>query len=86
MKYDLSKFTDKQLAELVENRWASSQTMREEIKKIYDTNTANYENKASCLSKVPHKRPKVQANRVFVNMEAVINSIIANIIPLPPTI
>jgi len=31
MKYDLSKFTDKQLAELVENRWASSQTMWEEI-------------------------------------------------------
>lgn len=78
MKYDLSKFTDKQLAELVENRWASSQTMWEEIKKIYDTNTAIYENKASWVSKVPHKRPKVQANRVFVNMEAVINSIIAN--------
>lgn len=78
MKYDISKFTDKQLAELVENRWASSQTMWEEIKKIYDTNTSIYENKANWVSKVPHKRPKVQANRVFVNMEAVINSIIAN--------
>ena len=78
MKYDISKFTDKQLAELVENRWASSQTMWEEIKKIYDTNTAIYENKANWVSKVPHKRPKVQANRVFVNMEAVINSMIAN--------
>lgn len=78
MKYDLLKLNDKQLAELVENRWASSQTMWEEIRKVYDTNTAIYENKASWVSRIPHKRPKVQANRIFVNMESVINSIIAN--------
>jgi len=78
MKYDISKLDDKKLCELVENRWNSSQELWNVVKNVYEVNTSIYENKSAWLSKIPHKRPKVQANRVFVNMESVINSLIAN--------
>lgn len=79
-KIDLSKLQDESLSKLIENRWSSSSDIWDTIERVYKTNTAIYENKADWLSKVPHKRKPwtVQANRIFVNMEAVINSLIAN--------
>lgn len=80
MKVDISKFDDTQKAQLVENRWESSAEVWDIIDKVYKSNTAVYENRSSWLDSIPQRRKtyRVQANRVFVNMEAVINSLIAN--------
>lgn len=67
-------------AKLVENRWASSDELWDVVKSVYEANTAVYANKSSWLDNIPYIRQQwvVQANRIFVNMEAVINSLIAN--------
>lgn len=80
MKLDIQKFKDDELAQLVDNRWSSSSELWDIVEKTYKANTAIYENKADWLSALPQRRRlfRVQANRVFVNMEAVINSLIAN--------
>lgn len=75
---DILKLDDKQLNTLITNRWTSSAELWDTIEKVYETNTAIYENKATWIKDVPKKKTKVQANRVFVNMEAVINALIAN--------
>lgn len=67
-------------AQLVENRWTSSSELWDIVEQTYKANTAIYSNKAAWLQYIPVPRQKyqVQANRIFVNMEAVINSLIAN--------
>src|SRR3990167_4351545 len=78
MRY--SELDDAQLSALIENRWASSSTLWEEIKKITEKNTNTYEGKSEWFkrARIPPTRPKVSSNRVFTNVEAVINSLIAN--------
>ena len=80
MKYDISQFDDNNKARLVDSRWSSSSEVWDIIDRIYKQNTAIYENRADWLSSIPQKRQiyTVQSNRIFVNMEAVINSLIAN--------
>lgn len=80
MKFDLSTFDDTAKSRLVEARWQSSSEVWDTISKVYKSNTAVYENEADWLQHIPARRRKfrVQANRIFVNMEAVINSLIAN--------
>lgn len=77
---DIKTLTDDQKLKLVDARWASSYEIWDKIDKIYKHNTSIYENKSEWLQKIPERRRlyQVQANRVFVNMEAVINSLIAN--------
>lgn len=79
-KTDISNFSDQDLAKLIDNRWASSDEIWDKVKKTYNINTAIYENNAQWLSFIPERRRNytVQSNRIFVNMEAVINSLIAN--------
>ena len=79
-KIDIQTLDEDQKARLVEARWTSSSTIWEVIEQTYKQNTAIYENKANWLTGLPQKRRAsvVQANRIFVNMEAVINSLIAN--------
>lgn len=79
-KFNIAEFDDVQKAQLVESRWKSSETIWDTISRVYDQNTRIYENRADWLSNVSYARQKwqVQANRIFVNMEAVINSLIAN--------
>lgn len=78
---------DAQLSALIENRWASSSTLWEEIKKITNANVATYEGKSEWFkrARIPPTRPKVSSNRIFTNTEAVINSLIANP-PKPNTV
>lgn len=80
LKIDISQLDDVSKAQLVENRWASSSEIWDVVDKTYKANTAVYENRAGWLDSIPQRRKtyRVQANRVFVNMEAVINSLIAN--------
>ncbi len=79
-KLDISTLNDEQKAQLVEARWTSSSEVWDKVDKIYKSNTNIYENRADWITSLPQKRQAttVQANRVFVNMEAVINSLIAN--------
>lgn len=80
MKIDFTKYTDDQLSKLVEARWTSSSQLWDTVNRVYKTNTATYENRADWLQFISERRRRfrVQANRIFVNMEAVINSLIAN--------
>ncbi len=73
---------DGQLAKLVEQRWASSDTIWQKVKATYEINTKVYENRGEWVDRIPANVQKVMANRIFPNMEAVINSVIAN----PPQI
>ena len=79
-KIDIKKLDDVSTVKLIENRWVSSVSLWDIVEKVYERNTRIYENRAEWISKVPQKRQGavVQANRIFVNMEAVINSLIAN--------
>lgn len=80
MVIDIEKLKDDEKIKLVEARWSSSHELWEKVKSIYKSNTAVYENRADWLQYIPERRRRfrVQANRVFVNQESVINSLIAN--------
>lgn len=79
-KINIDKLTDGQKVALVKARWESSSTIWEIVEQVYKTNTAIYENRAEYLQGLSPRRRQyqVQANRIFANMEAVINSLIAN--------
>lgn len=80
----ISELSDSQLCNLIDNRWTSSETVWDIVNKTYERNTKVYKNEPEWLLSLPRKKSKVRANRVFVNTEAVINSLIAN--PPKPTI
>lgn len=75
----LSEFTDEQLSNLIDNRWKSSESVWDTIEKVYNTNIKIYKNEPEWLNVIAKKKSRVRANRVFVNMETVINSLIANL-------
>lgn len=79
-KIDFSQLKDDDKVQLINKRWESSSTVWDVIDKTYKANTAIYENRPDWLSYIPERRRKfkVQANRIFPNMESVINSLIAN--------
>lgn len=79
-RLNIEAMDDVQKAQLVEARWSSSAELWEVLDNVYKANTAIYANKSEWLKGIPERRRKfqVQANRIFVNMEAVINSLIAN--------
>jgi hypothetical protein len=82
---DLAKYTDKQLIDLINNRYNSSDTIWEIVKRVYKDNTILYDmdfhNKdrtPDYIRKISGRQPRVRSNRIFTNVEAVINSLIAN--------
>lgn len=80
MTTDITTLDDSQKCALVNNRWESSSELWDIVERTYKTNTAVYENRSDWLEKIPYVRQqyRVQANRIFVDMEAVINTLIAN--------
>lgn len=80
----ISELDEGQLCKLVDNRWKSSESIFDLVRKTYETNLPVYKNEPAWLADLPRKKSKVRANRIFVNVEAVINSLIAN--PPKPTI
>jgi len=74
----ISELTDSQLCNLITNRWNSSETVWDIIKKVYENNLKFYKNEPDWLTQIARKKSKVRANRIFVDMESVINSVIAN--------
>lgn len=79
-KINIEQLDDVSKAQLIEARWTSSSEIWDVVQKTYKQNIAIYGNCSSWLENIPHKRRpyQVQANRIFVNMESVINSLIAN--------
>ena len=79
-KYDISQLDDLKKAALVDARWSSSSELWEVVDQVYKQNTKIYGNESQWLDMIPYRRKlyRVQANRIFVNMESVINSVIAN--------
>lgn len=76
---DIENLSDEQKAQLVENRWQSSASLwGTHVTQPYETNTKYYDNKPDWLQGIPRRQPKVRANRIFVDTEMVINSLIAN--------
>ena len=78
MGMKLSELSDSQLSKLVDNRWHSSDTVWDTVKKTYDQNIKYYKNEPEWLERLPKNHPKVRDSRIFPNMESVINSLIAN--------
>ncbi len=77
-KTTIATLTDSQLSKLVDNRWSSSESVADTVRKTYNRNLAVYKNNPEWLETLPTKRSKVRANRIFVNTESVINSLISN--------
>jgi hypothetical protein len=79
-KIDISKLEDSQKCKLVEARWSSSSELWDIVSRVYRDNTNAYENKSDWVNNLAYNRKRwvVHANRIFVNMESVINSLIAN--------
>lgn len=69
---------DDKLCKFLNSKKESSATIWNIVKDTYDKNLAAYKNEPAWLKELPKKRSKVRDNRIFVNMEAVINSVIAN--------
>lgn len=80
MKLNLDQYNDTEKAALVDSRWTSSSELWDKVATITTANTAIYENRSDWLNSIPQRRKnyRVQANRIFPNMESVINSLIAN--------
>lgn len=78
---DISKFTPDQLNRLIENRWASSDSVFTIVKNVYEQNLKVYRNTPEWVdqSSAIRKRSKVRANRIFRDVESVINALIANL-------
>jgi len=81
----IHELTDSQKNDLINNRWQSSESVWDTVIKTYDTNTRAYKNNPEWLDDLPKKNSRVRDNRIFVNQEAVINSLIANL-PKPTII
>lgn len=79
-KLDIKNLDDTDKAKLIEARWTSSSELWDTVERVYKQNTAIYENRADWVNNLPYNRKRwvVHANRIFVNMESVINSLIAN--------
>lgn len=71
--------TDWEKYQLVEQRWASSESVWDVVNRVYTENLRVYKNQPGWLDWIPAKRAKIRANRIFSNMEAVINALIANL-------
>lgn len=80
MKIDFTTLQDDEKLLLIKNRYDSSADVWDQVDKIYKANVATYSNKSQWQESLPKRRKDnmVLANRIFVNMEAVINALIAN--------
>lgn len=74
----IKDLSDAQLVTLIDNRWKSSETVWDAVNKTYPVNLRYYKSNPEWLETLPRKQPRVRTNRIFVNTEAVINSLIAN--------
>lgn len=71
---------DSEKARLIESRWSSAETVWDVVKKKYDENLKIYQGNGKWVDAAVavRSRAKIRANRIFRDMESVINSLIAN--------
>lgn len=74
----IPQLTEWQQCQLVDNRWSEGQSVFDVIDSSYKFNLKIYQNKPSWIDMLPARRAKLRANRIFSDMEAVINALIAN--------
>ncbi len=74
----IPQLSEWQQCQLIDNRFAEGQTVYDVITKAYKQNLRAYQNNPSWINSLPVKRAKLRANRIFSDMEAVINALIAN--------
>lgn len=89
---DLTKLSDKDILQLVNNRWHSADDVWSIVNSVYKRNTIAYECEVDgkdrtpdYIRRLPYRRHRVRRNRIFVNVETVINSLISNP-PVPQVI
>lgn len=75
---DIPSLSEWQQCQLIDNRWSEGETVYDIVSKTYEANLRVYQNKPSWINALPVKRAKLRANRIFSDMEAVINALIAN--------
>lgn len=75
----IPELTEFQQCQLVDNRWNEGESVYNVISSAYNANLRIYQNKPSWIDSLPVKRAKLRANRIFSDMEAVINALIANL-------
>lgn len=75
---DITTLSEWEQAQLVNNRWNEGETVFDIVSKTYTVNLKIYQNKPNWIDSLPAKRAKLRANRIFSDMEAVINALIAN--------
>jgi len=81
---NIKELNDKDLINLINNRWTEGESIFSNVSKVYDRNTIAYDSDTNSerlpdyLKRLPNTKQKVRANRIFVNTESVINSLIAN--------
>lgn len=85
MPKNIAQLPDKELVNLINNRWNSSEDIWKVVNDSYKNNTIMYDMEYADRQRMPdyvkqvsNKQFKVRANRIFSNVEAVINSLIAN--------
>lgn len=74
----IPQLTEWQQCQLVDNRWQEGQTVFDVINRSYKENLRVYQNNPGWIDTLPVKRAKLRSNRIFSDMEAVINALIAN--------
>lgn len=74
----LQDLEEKQKLELIDERRKSADTLWSKIKRIHDENVKLYGGDPDWLVNYPESIPQASLRRGFTNMEAVINSILAN--------
>src|ERR1700741_4150708 len=64
-KLNLENYSEKELCDLVESRWKSSEELWDTVDKVTRQNQALYENRSEWLANIPERRRRwqVQANR-----------------------
>lgn len=79
-KESITGLTEQQLATLIENRWNSADSVWNVVNKQYTTNLKIYQGNGAWVdsSTALRRKAKIRANRIFRDMESVINSLIAN--------
>jgi len=72
---DISKLTDQQLSQLIENRWKDSASLWKIVEDAYTKNKRVWQNNPEWLETLPPKRSKARDNRTFLAMESVIKTL-----------
>jgi len=77
---NIDDLSDENKVLLVNNRWQSSETVWDIVIKTYKDNLQIYKNNPEYMQPgvAVRRKSKVRANRIFRNMESVINALIAN--------